>query len=80
MGTPRVQFIKGCGCGRTYTASEWKALPLRGVQRVVEDLDACTCGKPDGQHRDGCLGAASNIELRNCPCGSTLAVPEGGAS
>lgn len=48
-----------CGCGKSYTVTEFRALePARGgLVMLFEDG-----GKPDG------------IEMRNCSCKSTLAV------
>jgi hypothetical protein len=42
--------MKTCGCGRNYSAAEWKLLPYVG--RQDDEVE--------------------HIELRNCPCGSTI--------
>lgn len=52
--------VKTCGCGQQFTFLEWKNLQLVGHQHVAED-----------EH-----GPALSIELRNCPCGSTIAIEE----
>jgi hypothetical protein len=49
---------KACGCGLVHDTAAWESLPSRGVQAF--DADA--------------TGPAEAIELRNCLCGSTLAV------
>jgi len=87
-------LVKGCACGKTFTAAEWARLPFPpggGIQRVAEDLESCSCGfresdartrlsgwPPAGVvgHRPGCPGAPGALEMRNCPCGSTLVLPE----
>jgi len=51
---------KHCGCGRTHTPSVWPTLEYVGVQP----------GFPEDE--DG--PAIPDCEMRNCPCGSTLAV------
>ena len=48
----RMEHMKTCGCGRHYSAAEWKKLPYVG--RQDDEVE--------------------HIELRNCPCGSTLGV------
>jgi hypothetical protein len=85
--------VKGCACGKTFTAAAWSRLPFPpggGIQQVAEDLESCSCGfresdartrlsgwPPAGVvgHRTGCLGAPGALEMRNCPCGSTLVLP-----
>lgn len=51
---PAPPTIKTCACTREYTAAEWEALKLIGIQ---------DCG--DGEEF---------AELRNCACGSTMAI------
>jgi hypothetical protein len=55
-----VSAAKECGCGRTHTPSEWPHLPFVGVM--------------DGFEAEGNEPAIPSLELRNCDCGSTLAV------
>jgi hypothetical protein len=51
--------VKRCGCGRTYrTPAEWRALPF------------CRRTARASRSDDG----IEVLELRNCPCGSTLAI------
>ncbi|MDE3097486.1 MAG: hypothetical protein KGK07_15985 [Chloroflexota bacterium] len=52
--------FKRCECGRTFTRAEWRQLPLTGTMKD----DAIYDGHPE----------RTLIELRNCPCGSTIAV------
>ena len=52
------QFPKKCGCGLTHGAAEWRKLNY--VSRMAVPADA--------------EGPAQTLELRNCACGSTLAV------
>ncbi len=52
---------KRCSCGRTFTRQEWEGLPLLGLQ-------------PPGESPQGQGHLWYGQELRNCPCGSTLAV------
>jgi hypothetical protein len=52
------EVIKTCGCGRSYGRKSWRALPFVGRQHTPKDD----------------YGPAETIEMRNCPCGSTLAV------
>ncbi len=42
---------KKCGCGRRFTAHEWRLIQFVGTW--IDDVES--------------------LELRNCPCGSTLA-------
>lgn len=49
---------KRCGCGIEHDARAWQALPFVGYQ----DFPA-----------EGTLPSI-RLELRNCPCGSTLAL------
>ncbi len=49
---------KRCGCGRTHDAAAWARLPLVGRQHTPADA----------------YGPAETIELRNCPCKSTIAI------
>lgn len=51
-------IIKRCGCGRQYTDAEWKKLQKVGEQHTAADE----------------FGPEELLELRNCPCKSTLAV------
>lgn len=52
-------WLKQCGtCGIEYDAYSWERLPVVGVMHVDRDEE----------------GPAEAIELRNCPCGSTLGV------
>lgn len=54
--------MKTCStCGRRHTPSDWAALQLIGVQRIEADDE----------------GPAETLELRNCVCGSTLAITQG---
>jgi hypothetical protein len=57
----RVSYYAKCGCGRTYTRRQWKALENLGVMHLPADE----------------YGPESNVEMRNCACGSTLAVEKG---
>jgi hypothetical protein len=53
-------FVARCNtCGTSYTAERWAALELKGEQKVEADE----------------TGPAETLELRNCGCGSTLAIP-----
>lgn len=52
---------KRCGCGAAYDAAAWRTLAFVGWQVFP---------------RDGELPEV-RLELRNCPCGSTLALREG---
>jgi hypothetical protein len=54
-------FPKPCGCGLVYEKKQWRELDLVGM---TEGTDS-TCGKRYGP----------DLELRNCVCGSTIAVP-----
>jgi hypothetical protein len=51
---------KDCGCGRTFDEATWAELPVVGTM--------------DGFPAEGDEPAIPPIELRNCPCGSTIAV------
>ncbi len=51
-------IIKKCSCGRTYTEAQWKKLKKIGEQKTEADE----------------FGPAELLELRNCPCTSTLAI------
>lgn len=51
-------IVKQCGCGRTFTREGWDRLEFVGRQHVPEDE----------------FGPEISIELRNCPCGSTIAI------
>lgn len=46
------EWPKRCGCGRSYTAHEWRLLQFVGT--MIDDVESC--------------------ELRNCACGSTIAM------
>ncbi len=52
--------IKKCRCNREYTANTWKWLPLVGTQITDEQDGPYTC--------------VYSTEMRNCLCGSTIAV------
>ena len=52
-------IVKRCGCGRVYTESEWAQLPLYARQVIPADDDY-----PE-----------EVLELKNCSCSSTLALP-----
>lgn len=52
------QAAKKCGCGLSYSRETWTRLALVGTQYVPADA----------------FGPAEAIELRNCACGSTLAI------
>lgn len=54
---------KHCGCGVVYTREEWADLQFKGMQYVEADDSDPT---PEGD--------AYTLELRDCNCGSTLAV------
>lgn len=54
--------VARCGCGREYCRSEWRALKLVGIQEFPP-----IPGSPEF--------FVEPLELRNCPCGSTKAVP-----
>ena len=51
MTEPTGEFPKRCGCGATYDASTWPALPLcgyagaylSGAERRVVEMRHCTC-------------------------------------
>lgn len=59
---PPWEPVKICTkCSTPYDAESWAALPYVGEQ-VFPEADE--------------YGDAERIELRNCPCGSTLAVVE----
>lgn len=51
-------IVKECACGAAYTAQAWASLRFVGTVEVPADPD-----EPE----------AYALELRNCPCGSTLA-------
>lgn len=51
-------FIKKCGCGRRFSRAQWDALTYVG--RIDTPADA--------------YGPAESCELRNCSCGSTIAL------
>lgn len=53
-----MQIDKACACGARYVNSTWGALALVGY----------VCCPADA------TGPADHLELRNCPCGSTIAV------
>ena len=50
--------LKTCKCGRSYDEAAWRKLPFRGF---MDDLDV----NPE----DG-----TRLELRDCLCGSTIAI------
>lgn len=50
--------FKRCGCGAEFDRAGWALLPRVGSMRAPPDR----------------TGPADHIELRNCPCGSTIAV------
>lgn len=50
--------IKACGCGRTYTRDEWKAMTYHAEQTIPADQ----------------YGNAETLEYRHCVCRSTLAL------
>lgn len=56
----RLHDLKHCACGNVHDAARWAKLPLVGVQPGIEADDFGDAVPP--------------IELRNCPCGSTLAI------
>lgn len=49
----RAKLAAACGCGKRFSAEEWRELAYVGIQ---DD------------------GAGGFLELRNCPCKSTIAV------
>lgn len=51
-------IIKKCGCGNTFTQAQWKKLEHKGYLHTPADE----------------VGPEELLELRNCPCHSTLAV------
>ena len=52
--------MKRCSCCEvSYTKAQWERLPLVGHQPI-----------PAGEHYE----PPFTLELRNCPCGTTLAV------
>jgi hypothetical protein len=53
-------FPKQCGCGLSHDEEQWQALRLVGISEGTDK----TCGKYYGP----------DIELRDCPCGSTIGV------
>lgn len=55
-----MPLVKTCRCGKSYDAHAWRALTYVGVQP----------GGPADEHGP----AYPDVELRNCSCGSTLAV------
>lgn len=55
-------LIKTCGCSLAFTAEGWKALPFVGWS------DAYETEWP---------GLMALDEMRNCPCGSTIAIQRG---
>lgn len=55
----RLRFVKKCACGRRFDARAWSALPWIGI---MDNRDYV------GLEREPVL------ELRLCPCGSTLAI------
>lgn len=50
--------VKRCGCGRLYGEAEWRKLPRAGTMTTPADE----------------TGPEETLELRNCACGSTLAI------
>jgi hypothetical protein len=55
-----VLFVSRCGrCGTSHTADRWATLPLLGSQKIEADEE----------------GPEQLLELRDCSCGSTLAIP-----
>ena len=54
------KVVKVCACGREHTESQWPKLESVGTM--------------DGYPADGDEPAIPPIELKNCPCGSTLAL------
>lgn len=56
------QFPVKCSCGKVWSLVEWKGLYEIGEQRVGADPD------------DPNIPEAHVLEMRNCTCGSTLAV------
>ncbi len=58
------KWPKRCACGREHFVGEWSGLPLVGYLVTPEDEK----------------GPLERLELRNCPCGSTISIevpPEG---
>ena len=53
-------FPKKCPCGRTHTEVEWRSLGLVGIGSGLF---------PDTGERYG-----PDLEIRNCPCQSSIAV------
>lgn len=54
-------FPKQCGCGRVYSEEAWMQLPDQGIWPGMEERTGKRYG-PD-------------LEMRNCSCDSTIAVP-----
>lgn len=52
------EIIKRCGCGRVHTREGWGDLDYVGVWHVPADE----------------TGPEERLELRNCPCGSTISI------
>lgn len=57
----KVKYYAKCSCGRTYNRKTWKALKNLGVMHIPADE----------------FGPESNVEMRNCACGSTMAIDSG---
>lgn len=50
--------VKACACGLQFSVDAWRALRLVGIQEIPADAH----------------GPEERLELRDCPCGSTIAV------
>lgn len=63
-----THVIKVCSCGCTYDFEAWERLPFAGANPAKPAL--MHKRRTDG---DG-YAIITTFELRNCPCGSTLAL------
>jgi hypothetical protein len=52
-------IISECGCGKSYTKSQWQSLAEPANNRPMVSSDET---------------GTYSLELRNCPCGSTIGV------
>ena len=78
--------VQHCNCCKAdYTEEQFQALPFVGRQAIPADDEDCDLGCRIGQgiegvstmhrahgHDPDCEANGYTLELRNCPCGSTL--------
>ena len=70
-----VMIIKECACGLCYTTEAWFGLPACGRMEDEHFWPLPTCLRSLGWTYDMMpLASVTAYELRNCPCGSTMAL------